>query len=228
MINSETIYPNLEEVLRYLGIETNSDVSADLYHTVQDIADWLAEQIQPRFLFRIFPLKQSEHAWILSNSGVILTGHTAERMLSECESAALILCTLGQAFDAMLRREQARDMARAVILDACGSALVEAGCDRVEEEISARFPHLYRTDRFSPGYGDLPLTIQPAVCEALNAGRRVGVYVTESLLLNPTKTVTAVFGLSERPQRARIRGCAFCSLRDSCTFKKVGTTCESY
>ena len=116
-------------------------------------------------------------------------------------------------------------MARAAMLDACGSAWVEAGCDAAEEEISARFPELYRTDRFSPGYGDLPLTIQKDVCALLDAPRRLGVQVTDSFLLNPSKTVTAVIGLSDRPQPARIRGCGFCNLRASCQYRKGGTTC---
>ena len=116
-------------------------------------------------------------------------------------------------------------MARAVMLDACGSALVESGCNAAEEELAARFPGRYLTDRFSPGYGDLPLALQPAICAALDAGRRVGVQVTDSFLMNPSKSVTAVIGLSDRPQQARIRGCAYCSMRETCTLRKGGKSC---
>ena len=113
----------------------------------------------------------------------------------------------------------------AVLLDALGSSFVEAGCDGTEEEISARFPALHRTDRFSPGYGDLPLDLQPALCAALDAQRRLGLTVTDSLLLNPVKSVTAVIGLSPTPQPARIRGCGYCNFRENCQFRKEGTTC---
>lgn len=116
-------------------------------------------------------------------------------------------------------------MSRAVILDACASALVESGCDAAEAEIKARFPDRYLTDRFSPGYGDLPLELQPSICAALDTPRRLGLHVTGSLLLNPGKSVTAVIGLSDRPQMARIRGCAFCSMRETCTLRKGGKTC---
>lgn len=118
-------------------------------------------------------------------------------------------------------------MARAVLLDACGSAWVESGCDAAEAQLQRRLPGRYRTDRFSPGYGDLPLQVQPQVCAALDAGRRLGLSVTESLLLNPAKSVTAVIGLSDTPQRARIRGCAYCSMRESCTLRKGGNHCGS-
>ena len=116
-------------------------------------------------------------------------------------------------------------MDRAALLDACGSAWVEAGCDEVQAEISDRFPDLYLTDRFSPGYGDLPLSLQRDICGSLDAPRRLGVQVTDSLLLNPSKTVTAVIGLSDRPQPARIRGCGFCNLRETCQYRKGGKTC---
>ena len=148
-------------------------------------------------------------------------------MLAECGRAVLLACTLGSGFDARLAAAQARDMARAVIVDACGSALVENGCDAAEREIAARFPGLYLTDRFSPGYGDLPLSLQPAVCAALDTPRRLGLYVTESLLLNPVKSVTAVIGLSDRPQMARIRGCAYCQMRQTCALRKGGKHCEN-
>ena len=116
-------------------------------------------------------------------------------------------------------------MARAALLDACGSAWVEAGCDGAEREIAARFPGLYLTDRFSPGYGDLPLALQRDICGVLDAPRRLGVQVGDSLLLNPAKSVTAVIGLSETPQPARVRGCGFCAMRESCQYRKGGTTC---
>ncbi len=116
-------------------------------------------------------------------------------------------------------------MASAVLMDGYGSACVEALCDRTEGEIAERFPQLYRTDRFSPGYGDLPLEVQLAILEALNAGRQCGITITESLLMNPGKSVTALVGLADRPQGARIRGCGYCGLRKTCTIRKGGKTC---
>ena len=85
---------------------------------------------------------------------------------------------------------------------------------------------MYLTDRFSPGYGDLPLSVQPALCRAAGAAS-LGVYVTQSCLMNPQKTVSAVIGLADTPQRARIRGCAFCALRHQCTMRKEGFRCEA-
>ena len=119
----------------------------------------------------------------------------------------------------------ARDMAKAVLLDGCGSAWVEAGCDEAEGELSERLPGRFLTDRFSPGYGDLPLSLQPAICGALDTQRILGLYVTDSCLLNPGKSVTAIVGVSDRPQMARVRGCRYCSMNQTCQLRKGGKSC---
>lgn len=214
---------DIAEALRCLGVR--EDPGGELERKMADAADRLARSVRPRYVYRVFPISHTPESTVLEGSGVALTGKTAGRMLEQCGHAALLLCTLGAGFETLLRAEQARDMARAVMLDACGSAWVEAGCDEAEKDIAARFPGLHLTDRFSPGYGDLPLALQPSVCAALDGWRRLGVQVTESLLMNPTKSVTAIVGLSDRPQPARIRGCGYCDLRETCQFREEGMTC---
>ena len=146
-------------------------------------------------------------------------------MLKECDAAVLLVCTLGAGFDRMIREWETRDMARAAMMDACGSAWVEAVCDEAEKEIRGRFPDRFCTDRFSPGYGDLPLSLQADFLRATDAGRKLGITANESCLLLPCKSVTSVIGLSSRPKGAKIRGCAYCSLRESCEYRKRGELC---
>lgn len=220
-----SIKPNIAEALRYLGVKEDPDGAAE--REMSEIADRLSQAVQPRYVYRVFPITHAPEGVVLQSSGIVLTGRTAGEMLEQCGQAALLLCTLGAGFETLLRSVQARDMAQAVMLDACGSALVEAGCDEAERELAARFPALHLTDRFSPGYGDLPLTLQPLICNVLDGARRLGVQVTESLLMNPSKSVTAVIGLSDRPQAARIRGCEFCAMADTCPLRKGGKTCAS-
>ena len=215
--------PDIDEALRYLG--AGAHPPEDLRQQAAAVAEELAAQIQPCYTYKVFPLVREESDFRLNGTDLVLSGQTAGRMLAQCDQAVLLACTLGTKFDAMVRSAQVRDMARAVILDACGSALVEQGCDEAERDIAARFPGLYLTDRFSPGYGDLPLSLQPAVCGLLDAARRVGIHVTPSFLMNPSKSVTAVIGLSDKPQMARIRGCAWCAMRDTCTLRKGGKSC---
>lgn len=211
---------NIREAMRYLGTSENAET---LYSQVESAAREITER--PQYTYRVFALSFEGGSPSLPELGLVLPGKTAGKMLSGCEKAVLLLCTLGLSFDARLRAAQARSMAKAVILDACGSALVEQGCDLAEQEITQRFPAFYLTDRFSPGYGDLPLSLQPQLCAALDAQRRLGVVVSDSMLMTPGKSVTAIIGLSRSPQMARIRGCGYCSMRETCALRKGGKHC---
>lgn len=216
--------PDVDEALRYLGIP---HPTGELRREAENIADELSASLQPRYFYRVCELEHLPDSICLRGTDLTLTGSTARTMLAGCDRAAVLACTLGARFDAKLLAVQARDMAKAVIYDALGSAFVEAGCDQAEDDISAHVPGRYLTDRFSPGYGDLPLELQPALCAVLDIQRRLGVTVTQSLMLNPVKSVTAVIGLSDTPQPARIRGCAYCNWREDCQFRKEGKTCEA-
>ena len=210
---------NTDEVLRYLGAPNGPEA---LRRQVEETAGRIRET--PRYTYRVFGLTHRSDGVALEG-GITLTGRLAQTMLAECGQAALLACTLGAAFDQRLRAMQARDMAAAVILDACGSVLVEEGCGAAEADLAGRFLGRFLTDRFSPGYGDLPLALQGAVCAALDARRRLGVQVTKSFLMNPAKSVSAVIGLADKPQPARVRGCGFCSMAGTCPLRKGGKTC---
>ncbi len=215
----------LKEALHFLGVRGEPDPA--LAGEMSTLKERLIRTVSPRWTFRVFPVSRSGGGMELLGAGLALPGALAGTMLADCSRAALLLCTLGAGFDAMLRSEQARSMARAVMLDALGSAWVEAGCDAAEAELSRRFPEMYLTDRFSPGYGDLPLALQQDLCRVLEAGKRLGVTVNDSFLLNPAKTVSAVIGLGSAPQPARIRGCGYCPMRDNCSYREGGRTCVS-
>ena len=111
---------DIREVMRYLGAGKGDD---SLFAAAQAIACEIKEV--PRYTYRVFHLKGLS----LPELGLALTGNTASKMLDGCEKVVLLACTLGLEFDARLRAAQARDMSKAVILDGCGSALVEQGCE---------------------------------------------------------------------------------------------------
>lgn len=203
---------NIDEALRYLGVK--ADPEGSLHAQMTALAAELQGRVTPRFL------------WVLADVATLaLPGRMASAMLADCRRAAVLVCTLGAEFDLWVRREQQRDMSRAAMLDALGSACVESGCDAAEDAIRARFPGMHLTDRFSPGYGDLPLDVQPRLAELAGA-KRIGVTVTDSLLMQPQKSVTAIVGIADRPQPARVRGCAHCTMNKTCPYRKAGITCH--
>lgn len=202
---------NMQEALRYLGAQSPD---AALLTGLTALAEELQSRITPRF------------TWALTDTAELaLPGQLAQRMLADCPRSAVLVCTLGAEFDRWMRQLSARDMARAVMLDALGSVYVEAGCDAAEDAIRARFPGKHLTDRFSPGYGDLPLDVQPRLLASAGAGR-IGVAVTDTLMMTPQKSVSAIVGIADAPQPARVRGCVHCALNKTCPYRKAGATCH--
>ena len=49
--------------------------------------------------------------------------------------------------------------------------------------------------RFSPGYGDLPLAVQREFMTLLDCAHLIGINLNESLLMSPSKSVTAIIGI---------------------------------
>ena len=83
----------------------------------------------------------------------------------------------------------------------------------------------YLTGRFSPGYGDWPITVQPAFMQWLDAGRQAGICSTASCVLTPGKSITALCGAADHPVKGKLAGCATCALRETCTKRKEGKPC---
>lgn len=134
--------------------------------------------------------------------------------------------TAGMANERELRRLSLLNGLDGMLFDAAGSALAEAVADACNARIvaDARERGLYAKWRFSPGYGDLPLTLQPAIVQVLAADKRLGVTATDTHLLIPAKSVTAFVGLFDTPQDEK-RTCANCEFAPYCELVKKGTPC---
>ena len=140
-------------------------------------------------------------------------------------------CTLGMDAERRLRTTGAQQPLEGAVLDAACSAYVEAAVEQMDQQVkaAAAVHGLAGNWRFSPGYGDCPLTAQRSIVAALNATRLIGLTVTPTSLLMPTKSVTAVIGLFDgEVHDAQSRPtCNICRMREHCRFRAAHTTCYS-
>lgn len=121
------------------------------------------------------------------------------KRLEDCDRAIVFCATVGVELDRLIARYSRISPARAVMLDAIGTERIEALCDVLEAQIkSEREGTGGIASRFSPGYGDLPLDFQRPLITALEASKRIGVALNESLLMSPSKSVTAIIGLKKK------------------------------
>ena len=116
--------------------------------------------------------------------------------LDGCHDVYLVCGTIGAAFDSFQRRVSVKSGADALILQAIGAAAIEKVMDSAEDEIRLELADGESlVKRYSPGYGDFPLEEQRTLLEMLDAPRKVGVSLTDSLLMVPSKSVSAVIGV---------------------------------
>ena len=210
--------------LRYLGCARTTD--EQLLRSLEEAARLIEETARPRSVCFSAPLSHETDGVHFLGTALCLPGRDIGALLRESTQGILFCATLGSETDRLIRQWQLRDLSFAAMLDACASSAVEVLCDRLEaaltEEYGAKGKFL--TDRFSPGYGDLPLSVQSSLCAVLDTPRRIGVQVSSSSILNPRKSVTAVLGVcaSQQPRRDRCLGCL---QYDTCPLRKEGAYC---
>lgn len=147
------------------------------------------------------------------------------RILVNCKTCVLMSATLGPGVDRLLARVQQEDMADAVLLDALASSEVEYMCDQSEQTLAAKLGgEQYMTMRYSPGYGDVPLQASAYILSILGIRGETGISMTDSFMLVPVKSITALIGISDRPE-PRARSCADCLAAENCVYRKRGELC---
>ena len=216
---------NRTEAFRYLGIKGMPD-NATL-QLADECEKMLLAEMTPKICWSYAEI--SEHSYNsvrLSGYTLSLDGNDISAHLKDCSGVVLMCATLGNNVDVLLRKTQAQDMAKAIILDAMASAAIEQVCDEAEKEISARLENKHFTWRFSPGYGDFPVAVQKEFLTALNAQKVIGLCVSQSGMLTPTKSVTAVIGVHEKSVQQQKHSCESCNMRDRCNYRKTGGTCQ--
>ena len=108
------------------------------------------------------------------------------KFLAGAHAAILLAATVGAPLDRLIARAQVTSPTKALLFDAIGVERVEALCDAFSD-----------SPRFSPGYGDLPLEFQREIFRALDCPRKIGLSLGESLLMTPSKFVTAILPIKE-------------------------------
>lgn len=212
---------NEKEILLYLGYR-GQEYPEELKKQIKRCEAKVLAEASPRLVWRRMPVDGTD---FLSLS---LEGKDVRELFEGCCEAVVMAVTLGQGIDRLLVQRSVSNVADAVIMDACASAAIENVADNFEADLrrEVEAEGAYLTDRFSPGYGDLPLDAQIKLCAALDTGRRIGLSLSPSLLLIPGKSVTAVLGISKKPKRRRERGCESCSLFYDCRYRKEGKNCH--
>ncbi len=216
-----------EEVYRYLGVKggrIDSKTAAEIKEAVAE----LQNEVRIKKIQKEFVVEKTKSGIMLVNTNIMLTGKSVNTLLEDSKRCVLFAITLGEGAERLLRKMQLVNMSKAVIMDACASSMIEQACNGYEEQIKDAYADqkVYFTDRFSPGYGDLKLSVQKEVCKVLETEKTIGVIATKDGIMIPRKSITSILGIAKRPQKMRIKGCKYCDMKENCDYRKRGSNCE--
>lgn len=193
MIKARLTEPDQNEILAYLRAKADR-IDEQEMKRIAECTGLVKEYAAPALVYKRVKCVNG------NIEDLPLEGDSIRRLLNGAKEAVVFAATLGPGVDRLISRFQVTDMAKAVIIDAAASAAIENVCNNFEAEMRGQVEGggMTLTYRFSPGYGDLPISTQSRLAEFLNCQRMIGLSVSEKYLMTPVKSVTAIMGIIER------------------------------
>ncbi len=179
-----------KEILRYAGAkEAEESLLSLIRECIKDARSMLTYKV----CFYEAPLSIFEDKCDFSYFSV--NSKSLAKNLHGCDSVIIFAATVGIGIDRLIHKYSKISPAKALIFQSIGAERIEALCDIFYEDVKS-FKKSAR-NRFSAGYGDLPLKVQEEIFKLLSPQRNIGLTLGDSLLMSPTKSVTAFIGIEK-------------------------------
>lgn len=182
------------EILRYAGVRGEAP---EVSEKIQALLNEVLPLLSYRVCYCVLDVRREGE--LIDLGFIRLQSRTLQRALAGCDNALLMVATVGHALDRLITRLSLTSPVSAHLADAIGTERVEALCDAFCADVAggsvgAFVPRL----RISPGYGDLPITLQREIFATLTPTAKIGVGLTQGLQMAPSKSVSALLGLQKR------------------------------
>ena len=183
---------NKSEILRYAQVFSPTKEILSLMEECISLAE---QSIIYKVCYATFPLNFDGNT--IDMQFARTSSKDLQKNLQGCDSVVLFAATLGSGLDRLITRYSSLSPSKAFMLQAIGAERIEALCNTFNDDIKsdAAAEGNVICPRFSAGYGDLPLEFQRKIFDVLDCPRKIGLTLNESLLMSPTKSVTAIIGI---------------------------------
>jgi len=182
------------EILRYAGVRDGEEGLSELLEECLSEAEG---QFCYKVCYAYYPVSQCGDAVDLGFARV-RSAHLAKH-LADCDCVAVFAATVGLPIDRLIAKYGSISPVRSLLFQALGTERIEALCDAFCKELAhdrAKDGFLTRP-RFSAGYGDIPLALQKDIFSVLDCPRKIGLALSPSLFMSPSKSVTALVGITK-------------------------------
>ena len=205
------------EIIRYMGAK---ELSAELEALLDECLAEAEGRLRYSVCWQEIPVSVTGNVVKLGFAAPESASLAAR--LTGCDRAVLFAATVGLELDRLIARYSRLQPVKGLIFQAIGAERVEALCDAFCAELRQQAQTCGECirPRFSPGYGDVPLTLQQDIFRVLDCPRQIGLTLNASLLMTPSKSVTAFVGVGKGEQQPDKEKCRACTKGD-CIFRNL-------
>ncbi len=182
-----------DEVLRYMGVRVSDEKTEELTAFCIDECEKNAV-FAPSVCYAVFDMDVSDNAVVYG--GLQLKSSSLSSHFKGCEKVIVFAATVGIGIDRLIEKYSRLSASKALCFGSIGAQRIEELCDVFCEDMKNEFSHMKHTSRFSPGYGDLDISLQKDIFRLLDCPKRIGISLCDSFIMSPSKSVTALIGLS--------------------------------
>ena len=206
---------NIREILRYADC---GKAEAEEFPLLKECLAELEGKLSYKVCWRYFPIRRLENGLDLSFAET--DSAALGRNLADCDGVIVFAATTGLGIDRPIAKYGRISPSKSFLFHAVGAERIESLCDCFCAEIQKQAAEQERfiKPRFSPGYGDLPLEMQESIFRVLDCPRKIGLSLNKSLLMSPSKSVTALIGITEKNTGHSLGKCDSCE-NEGCAFR---------
>jgi cobalamin-dependent methionine synthase I len=204
---------DIEEVKRYLKYEGHFDDVTQ--NNVDKALKLLKKHVKPKYVIKYFPIKTENNIIELENSTIIWNSKNLAEHLKDCHGVVLVLASLGLEIDKEIKKLEIIDIGLAYILNALAVEYLEKYLDYIQNNNINVNGNL--TSRYSIGYGDLNIEYQDEMIKVLDGTKLIGVSVLETHIMVPSKSVSAIIGVSKKDVSSDLKKCSNCLSNGKCS-----------
>ena len=205
-----------KEILRYMQCKEETD---SIKSVIEKITPIVYDELCLKGSFVYLPIQCNEVGIYISDTS--LKSFSLAKNLKECNAAVVFALSCGINIDRLIKKYSASSTLDAFCINAIATAAIEEYANSFCLEMAEIFKNegLYTRPRFSPGYGDLAIESQTTFLNLTDARRLVGITLTENYMMMPSKSVTAIMGISHNDTGCTHHNCENCS-KLNCDYRR--------
>lgn len=225
--DSNSIIIDKAEAVRYLGAAVDK-ISSEEAELVDSCMQEIVSLMKPNCCYMMLPVTFQQPCKMIVGDSIenayVWESQDLYKWMKGSRYFILFAATIGIELDRAMLKYSYTSPARAAVMQAVSAAAIEAVCDKLCDQLSDDMAKLDMklTDRYSAGYGDFGIDRQQDMFSLLNCSKTIGISLAKSMQMTPSKSVTAIIGISDIDKNAPTQDKKMCGKKGGC--KMCGKT----